>query len=117
MNDELKNKSVEILTQIQHAVQSGAELAGQQIPDIARQYVVYGMAWNWAMVLFFAGAIVIFGLALRAWESKNPDLDSFGFMVFWALLFVPLFLYVRAALLVTLAPKVWLIKEIAELIK
>ena len=31
MNDELKNKSVEILAQIQQAVQSGAEVAGQQI--------------------------------------------------------------------------------------
>lgn len=116
MNDELKNKSVEILTQIQHAVQSGAELAGNQVPDIARQYVVYGMAWNWAMALFFSVVIMLFYRTIRVWKSNNPDLDSFQLMVCLTLLFVPLFIYVRAALLVTLAPKVWLIKEIAELI-
>ncbi len=117
MNDELKNKSVEILTQIQQAVQSGAEVAGQQIPDIARQYVVYGLAWNWSVALFFAVVIVLFYRQIRLWESNNADLDSFPLIVCLALLFVPLFIYVRAALLVTLAPKVWLIKEIADLIK
>ena len=117
MNDELKNKSVEILTQIQQAVQSGAEVAGQQIPDIARQYVVYGVAWNWSMALFFYVVIMLFYRTIWAWKSKNPDLESFPLMVCLVLLFVPLFAYLRAALLVTLAPKVWLIKEIADLIK
>ena len=117
MNDELKNKSVEILTQIQQAVQSGAEVAGQQIPYIARQYVVYGMAWNWAMALFFYVVIVLVYRAIRSLKSKYPHLDLFQPMVLWMLLFVPLFFYVRNALLVTLAPKLWLIKEIVELIK
>ncbi len=117
MNDELKNKSVEILTQIQQAVQSGAEVAGQQIPDIARQYVSYGMVWNWSVALFFAVLIFLFYRVIRLWESNNQDLDSFPFIVCLMLLFVPLFIYARDALLVTLAPKVWLIKEIADLIK
>jgi hypothetical protein len=115
MNDELKNKSVEILTQIQQAVQSGAEVVGQQIPDIARQNLVYGMVWDLSVALLLSVVIVLFYLVIRLWESKNPDLDSFQLMVCLMLLFVPLFIYVRAALFVTPDPKVWLIKEIADL--
>ena len=116
MNDELKNKSVEILAQIQEAVQSGAEVAGQQIPEIARQYVVYGMVMNWAMALFFSVVIVLLYRKIRSMKS-NDSRDSFPVMVFLALSFVPLCIYLESALLVTLAPKVWLIKEIADLIK
>ena len=117
MNDELKNKSVEILTQIQQAVQSGAEVAGHQIPDIARQYVVYGMVMNWAMALFFAGVIILLYRKIRLMKIKDSRADSLPFMIFSALSFVPFCVYLESALLVTIAPKVWLIKEIADLIK
>jgi hypothetical protein len=120
MNDELKNKSVEILTQIQQAVQSGAEVAGQQIPDIAGQYVVYGMFWNWALVLFFAGAIGAVWFIARAGAKKfeGCKFDIYMAAVFCtSLALIPFFVYLESALLVTLAPKVWLIKEIADLIK
>ncbi len=120
MNDELKNKSVEILTQIQQAVQSGAEVVGQQIPDIARQYVVYGMAWNWSMALFFAVMIGAVWLIARA-AAKRCKECAFDWYMTAALcslvLLIPFFLYLRDALLVTLAPKVWLVKEIADLIE
>ena len=116
MNDELKNKSVEILTQIQQAVQSGAEVAGQQIPEIARQYVVYGMVMNWAMALLFSVVIMLLYRKIRLMNS-NGSTDSLPFMIFSALSFIPLCVYLESALLVTLAPKVWLIREIADLIK
>jgi len=118
MNDELKNKSVEILTQIQQAVQSGAEVAGQQIPEIARQYVVYGIVMNWAMVLFFSVVIMLLYRTIRLMKkSKDIRSDTLPFMIFSALSFIPLCVYFESALLVTLAPKVWLIKEIADFIK
>ena len=112
MNDELKNKSVEILTQIQQAV----EVAGNQIPEIARQYVVYGMVMNWAMALLFSVVIMLLYRKIRLMNS-NGSTDSLPFMIFSALSFIPLCVYLESALLVTLAPKVWLIKEIADLIK
>ena len=116
MNDELKNKSVEILAQIQQAVQSGAEVAGQQMPEIARQYVVYGMVMNWAMALLFSVVIMLLYRKIRSMKS-NDSIGSLPFMIFSALSFLPLCVYLESALLVTLAPKVWLIKEIADLIK
>ena len=88
MNDELKNKSVEIFTD-------------------------YG--WNWAVTLFFTFVILLlsflFFRLIILLGDKKPDLVSFPLILFLAfLLFAPLLFYVRFALEDILVPNVWPIK-------
>jgi hypothetical protein len=132
MKEELQTKLVEILGSIQTAAGKAGDFAMIQLPDIAQSYVVYGRV----VTSITSAALVVFGallLGLAFWAYKNPwNLSIWDFernkkrsdsniivMVFpgggGAIAIFAAF--ASFDWLVWLAPKVWLLKEIATLIK
>lgn len=132
MKEELQSKLVEILASIQTATGKASDFAIEQLPDIAQQYVLYGRVRS---VIFVVAFTLIAGALLKYahWAWKNPwntsawSMDRHlkrsesnlaamvlgvicaGFFSFCALL--------STNPLVWVAPKVWLLKEIAALVK
>lgn len=132
MKEELNTKLVEILTSIQTAAGKASDFALEQLPDIAQSYVLYGRAVS----VVAAVCLLLFGaalLALSRWAYKNPWNNSpyswkknakrsdsnFAVMVVPALLggFFLILAPMTFDYLVWFAPKVWLLKELASLIK
>lgn len=129
MKEELQGKLVEILTSIQTAAGKASDFALEQLPDIAQSYVTYGRVSSLAGVLI--GTAVLIGVLLFArwlwalnkaagYRNEPIGLNVFGGMtaafvaVFGAVLLIS---SLNTALLVWFAPKVWLLKEIATLLK
>lgn len=132
MEKELQSKLVEILTAIQTATGNAADFTMAQLPDIAQSYVAYGRAIAVIKLLFMVSVAVAAGLYARwaytkpwycKWSTeKDKRAESnwaamiFGFSVCGLF---SLFAAISATngALVWLAPKVWLLKELAQLVK
>lgn len=123
MNEQLQNQLATILGSILNGVKQAGDFALVQLPDIAQQYVVYGRAKYTTLFLFFL--IVIAGLAWGIrWAFKDKDTCDdvvAGVCIFGGLgiigCSIGAVVTASEALLVWLAPKVWLIQELARLMK
>lgn len=128
MKDELNSKLVEILSSIQSAAGKASDFAVGQLPDIAQSYIMYGRAIS---IFWVVAGLLIIGLAIILWQSvprlsESEKLDSF-FLFFgghkWVAVFIATMGFITfcnaisATMLVWFAPKVWLLKEIASLLK
>ena len=128
MKEELQLKLVEVVTSIQAAAGKAGEFALTQLPQIAQEYVVYGRIKS-VVVLFVLIAIsgICLGFAYwaykLAWKDYHSDTGRGGSNIFIiaAATFIGLLVFVTAILgfdyLVWFAPKVWLIKELSNLVK
>lgn len=129
MNDQLQQKLVEILASIQSAAKATGDFALAQLPDIAQNYVMYGRVKSALLSCLFVGLIVGFA-KYGMWAYKNPWFEKWGnrnerkignlFAMFGGFVggFVCLALLLgNIDLLVWVSPKVWLLKELAGLIK
>lgn len=128
MKENLQDKLVDILTGIQSAVSSGSDFVLAQLPDIAQQYVAFGRVWALAEIVF---TLTILGIGLllllkHGLLSKLPNQNGewaplritstiiggavsvFGFII--------TALSIKNLLFIWLAPKVWLLMEINNLI-
>lgn len=132
MKEELNTKLVEILTSIQTAAGKASDFALEQLPDIAQSYVLYGRAISLVMLV----SLIALGLSLLKlshWAYKNPWNNSryswdsnakrsdsnFVVMVVPAVVGTVFLLIAVSSFdyLVWFAPKVWLLKELASLVK
>lgn len=132
MKEELNTKLVEILTSIQTAAGKASDFALEQLPDIAQSYVLYGRAISLVMLV----SLIALGLSLLKlshWAYKNPwntspyscdkdakRSDSNLFVMVVPAVIGSVFLFVAVSsfdYLVWFAPKVWLLKELASLVK
>lgn len=130
MKDELQLKLVEILTSIQTAAGKASDFALDQLPDIAQSYIVYGKAVSIVQVIFSLAIFLVGAWLLnvvrkhvieyRDFLDSNPLITLPGIIVGGILILVGLNSFAHAMsylTLVWLAPKVWLLKEIASLLK
>ena len=129
MKDELQLKLVEILTAIQSAVGKSADFALEQLPDIAQQYVLYGMVWHTASVLWWLALLVSsawvalrFGYLSRKVDGSGDWTEGRVFAALFGTAATVITSYIflwelRSAMLVWFAPKVWLLKEVARLLQ
>lgn len=126
IKDELQTKLVEILSSIQSATGKASDFAMEQLPEIAQSYVLYGRVSLTFYLVF--GLSILGGLTLLAHrierEGKKADKDFPSGLPYFtlggtgALLGGGMFLAnLSSAMLVWFAPKVWLLKEIASLVK
>ena len=132
MNEQLQAKLVEILASIQAATRTAGDFAIEQLPDIAMQYVMYGRVKTAAMTAFMllaAGAL----FATFRWAYANPwnasnysfereakRSESNYFVMVITCVFGSLFTVIGVLCfdwMVWVAPKVWLLKELAGLMK
>lgn len=123
MNEQLQSKLVEILAGIQAATKTAGDFAMEQLPDIAQQYVMYGRVSSLLWVAIGIGLTATLAYTTKrlwAW-AKEDSCGGEPFVIFPALAFLGSALLtansVQTAALVWLAPKVWLLKELASLIK
>jgi len=124
MKEELQGKLVEILTSIQTATGQAKDFALTQLPDIAQSYVMYGRASTVVYLLIGIASIAVIPMLIRilikATEADEPGIgvpSAFG--IFFAGVFgiVLILSNLSAAMLVWFAPKVWLLKELAAMVK
>jgi hypothetical protein len=132
MDEQLQSKLIEIITSIQTAIKTASDFAIEQLPDIAIQYVLYGRvktAFITAFMLFVSAALFSGFL----WAYKNPwNISSYAYeknlkrsdsnilvMIFTVLLASTVLACAIFSFdwLVWFAPKVWLLKELAGLIR
>lgn len=121
MKEELQTKALEVITSLQRGVEKAGEFAAEQLPDIALQYVLFGRAWTTTLVL--TGLAL---LALTVWaarrvrsseESEGMQIACFvGAMVsgMFSLVFLT---NLQDFFMVWFAPKLWLLLELASLLK
>jgi hypothetical protein len=140
MKEELQTKLVEILGSIQAAAGKAGDFALSQLPDIAQSYVAYGrMSSAFGVVMTLGVVAIAVALFIRGLKVFRADRvegmssgqfymkydrlrnDGFGYFfpaaIVGALGLLAFCASVQGALLVWIAPKVWLLKEIAGLLK
>ena len=124
MKEELQGKLVEILTSIQTAAGKASDFALAELPDIAQSYIVYGRAATTLAVV--ASTLVLLLVGVVAWRlnakaTSRKYYDPFpyimGAMVAAVGPVVGFATNIGPCLMVWFAPKVWLLKEIAGLLK
>jgi hypothetical protein len=129
MNEELQSKLVEVLTSISEGVAQAKDFAVEQLPDVAQQYIMFGMVWETTafvvLTLLLLPSLRLAGNGLKLLTDKNSDYSDenrgftflllggiasgvFGFLAMMQL---------RLMLLVWFAPKLYLLQGIAGLIK
>lgn len=120
MKEELQGKLVEILTSIQSAAGKASDFAMEQLPDIAQSYVAFGRA---SLTLYVLASLV--ALVFIWWKAVPKiemavDAEGFGYFSGVMLSVAPVIVVLAntsSTLLVWFAPKVWLLKEIAGMLK
>ena len=129
MNEELQSKLVEVLTGISEGVAQAKDFAVEQLPDVAQQYIMFGMVWETTafvvltLLLLPSLHLARNGFKLMAANDADDSDESRGFTfllfggiasgVFGFLAIVQL----KAVLLVWFAPKLYLLQGIAGLVK
>ena len=129
MNSELQNQLAAIIAKLTTAVQTAADFTIAQLPDVVYQYLLYGRVYA---TLLFLMWLVIFSASLTGWLKFgvfSKATDRYGELsearIGWTIiggvtspfLLVLLIFATKSLILVWLAPKVWLLKEFAELLK
>lgn len=131
MNEQLQGKLVEILSQIQTAVKAAGDFALEQLPDVVQQFVLYGRATytfhiSLAVILIIVSLFLIIKKAiygkqigqdyLNSWSENRQGAMVTGIAIGFIGMFT-LFANIGNFFMVWFAPKIWLIKEIAILLK
>lgn len=134
MEKELQGKLVEILTSIQDGVGQAKDFALGQLPDIAQSYIAYGrlsaslaVAIGLALVAVAPWALFRMAYHDRLYLTTSGEEEAThkgkGFLLFvvgvagGAVGVALLLINVQSAMLVWMAPKVWLLKQLASLIR
>lgn len=129
--DVLEQAVAAILNKALQAAETAGEFVVEQLPDVARQYVLYMGTWHTVRALAFLAlliTIVVLYRRLVRWDMRDDaEHNDQGFITFVGgivggvatLLFVvwPLTTSVKTAIMAFLAPKVLLIQWAADLIK
>jgi len=123
MNDELQSKLVEVLTGISEGVSQAKDFAIEQLPDVAQQYIMFGMVWETSLLALYATfiALIAFGL-WKLWRSDAADVETVAFSTIFGggtlvLLLIAFVIQLKPVLLVWFAPKLYLLQGIAGLVK
>lgn len=125
MNEELQLKLVEVLDGISQGVTQAKDFAVDQLPDVAQQYIMFGMVWETVAFIGSFAILAVLCLALFMIIKHRNRLDEvlvgLGGGVL-AVIAIPIWLFVVFAslkdmMLVWFAPKLYLLQGIASLVK
>ena len=131
MNSELQTQLASVLAAIQRATSASADFALTQLPDIAQQYVMYGRVSSlWTTTALLAAAAAM--LYVSRWAYKNPWYEdelyradrkqraegNLAVIFFTAAMGTALLLIAVTTInwMVWVAPKVWLLRELARMV-
>lgn len=127
---ELLSRADSIFDSIGKSVEKASTFASEQIPDIAMQYVAFGRASSSVFLaicflMFIVGSWLLIRVAVmnsrKYPESWALDDRRVGAALAGAPLmivsFIAMIISLNSFLMVWFAPKVWLINELAHLVK
>jgi hypothetical protein len=129
MNEELQSKLVEVLTGISEGVSQAKDFAIEQLPDVAQQYIMFGMIWETTLLGFLIAAsilcvwVLVWGIKKLVGKTSTYSEENAGFFAALisgcALAFIGSFTIaqIKPVLLVWFAPKLYLLQGIAGLVK
>lgn len=127
MQEQLLGQASSILQSVSDTVSKATDLAAAQLPDIAMQYVAYGRVSNTLTVLLAVAMIaltswiVVVVCFLNKYKMRETEGRMFiGFLTtaFMGVPSVIVFCHnISEMIMVWMAPKVWLIKELVNLVK
>ena len=133
MNSELQEQLSQILTQITTSVSQVADFSVAQLPEIAQQYITYGVWSN--IFTAIIQVVILIGLGIlttksikrgqqinkesRSYYVNDGDLYIIGAVFLGIFAFGDIMFFIDTArnlILALTAPKVWFILEIKHLI-
>lgn len=123
MKQSLSEKAVEILTQIQGAVVSGAKLGTEQLPDIAQQFVQYTIVSSIMSIIIGFALLGVTKYLINltiAWAKDDDEgcLVSGSAAIATAVFGAGnIFFNIQPLIMALAAPKVLVIKELLSVIK
>ena len=131
MNDELQNKLAEVLGGIAEGVTQAKDFAVEQLPDVAQQYIMFGMVWETVAFVVLVTISVVFALVFKSgwcWHKEinakpgfHDDVGAFMVMlcsgIAFAFAVMGTLVQLKTVLLVWFAPKLYLLQGIAGLVK
>jgi hypothetical protein len=127
-NKELESKLVEVISSISDSIGQVKDFAVEQLPDVAQQYILFGMIWEAITLAIFlilsacSIKLVIWGIKKNRTELDYYDRDA-GFAAIISggvgstVFFVLSIAQIQQVLLVFLAPKLYLIQGLVNLVK
>ena len=123
MNEQLQSQLAEILKQMSVAITATKDISLRELPDIARQYIVYGFFTNLLSVIIsgtFIIVLIVAGVMLVKYVRRTEDSDAFFAFIPLSIIGFPsigVFVCVLNNLILNItAPKVWLILEIKNIL-
>jgi heme/copper-type cytochrome/quinol oxidase subunit 2 len=129
MNPETQAKMNELLTWLMDTVKQSGEFVQSQAPDVARQMVAWGMWSGWcgvAICLLVIAALMAGGVKLIRYGASDKCEHDEGAcvgagLIACVLTTIPLFiLFVGAfptALKATVAPKLYVLEQVGNMLK
>ena len=129
MNEELQSKLVEVLTGISEGVAQAKDFGVEQLPDVAHQYIMFGMVWE--TTAFVVLTLLLLPSLRLAWvgiklltandADESDESRGFTFLLLGGIASLCLgflaMVQLKAVLLVWFAPKLYLLQGIAGLVK
>jgi hypothetical protein len=127
MNEQLQAQITQILSQIMVSVGEVKDFSVAQLPDIAQQYITYGL-WSNAFQAVFLGLVVIvcigLGWSIIKYSIKNEDNKDeeglfFAISIPGAFGIIAFFIFINKIhhlIMILTAPKVWFLLELKNLL-
>ena len=121
MNEQLQAQLTQVLSAIMTSVGEVKDFSVAQLPDIAQQYITYGIVMSsvWVVVSLIVSIILltIIYKMFRRWDGYSEWIMFVSFpIVFTVGTVTAFFANLHNLILVLTAPKVWFILEIKNLI-
>ena len=124
MNEQLQEQAGEILELLKVGIEKGGAFAGEQLPDVARQLILFRRAacsmWLAIGIAALIGGIWLFR-AISKWQRDNEVCDDCGLITMPAIISLFGFLAVVCSgtglLKLWLAPKLYLLEYIGKIMK
>jgi hypothetical protein len=129
MNEQLQGKLVEIIDGMMAGVTAAKDFTIDQLPDVVTTYMQFSLVYETASLLFFVLLLAasLYVTLKHGFYSKKTDRygstaeSAIAAMIVGsassAMMLVITLIQFKHALLIWFAPKVYLIKAIAELIR
>jgi hypothetical protein len=123
MNEELQKQLAQVISSIATSVGEVKDFSVSQLPDIAQQYINYGIVSSatWVVLCVIIAAVSIKVLIFSFKKLNEPYVNeayipvSFFSFIGTALSTFFFFVNVHDLIMVLTAPKVWFILQIKEL--
>ena len=122
MTKELELALSQIIDKSLMAVDTATVFLSNQLPDVLSQLLLFHLVWNWSCVVCGATTVAIsVYYAIKFFKAADVT-NLYG--AYAALMFCPIMVgfiifaeHTRTAILITLAPKIWLMEYASTLIK